>query len=245
MRLPWVVGAVCWGIFAKVDVDGQQICYSIGFLFKLRASVSARIKICGITRPQDAHQAASLGADAIGLVFYPPSPRAVTVAQAQAIAAVLPPFVQLVALFVDASESAIQSVLSHVPVSLLQFHGEESPQACQRWQRPYIKAIRMRPGTEVESLAARYAGASGILLDSYDPLQPGGTGQVFDWQRVPDSLRQRVILAGGLTPDNVRQALAQVRPAAVDVSGGVEAAKGIKQAEKMQAFINEVDGFEY
>lgn len=200
-----------------------------------------RVKICGITRPDDGQTAARLGADAIGLVFYAPSPRAVTLTQAQAVVAALPPFVSVVALFVDPAPAEVEQVLAAVPVDLLQFHGDEAPEDCRRYGRPYIKAIRMRPGLDVVAEAGRYADARGVLLDTYDPALVGGTGAAFDWSRVPAGLPLPVILAGGLTAANVAQAIKQVRPYAVDVSGGVEAAKGIKDAALLAAFIKEVE----
>ena len=196
-----------------------------------------RVKICGITRLEDALAAIRLGADAIGLVFYRPSPRAVTLEQAASIVSQLPPFVTVVGLFVNASDRQLSEVLEQVPLDLLQFHGEESPEACMGHGRPWIKAVRMRPSVDLVSVAQDYAGASGLLLDSYQSGVPGGTGQVFDWQRIPDALAAKIILAGGLNPQNVAQAIQQIHPYAVDVSGGVEAAKGIKDVEKMAAFI--------
>ena len=195
-----------------------------------------RVKICGITRLEDALAAIRLGADAIGLVFYPPSPRAVTVEQAASIVAQLPPFVTVVGLFVNASDSELSEVLEHVPLDLLQFHGEESPKACTGHGRPWIKAVRMRPSVDLEATARDYAEASGLLLDTYQAGVPGGTGQTFDWGRIPRELASKIILAGGLNPQNVEQAINQIHPYAVDVSGGVEAAKGIKDADKMAAF---------
>ena len=196
-----------------------------------------RIKICGITRREDALAAVSAGVDAIGLVFYPPSPRAIEPEQAAAIVAQLPPFVTVVGLFVGASRGEVARVLDRVPLDLLQFHGEEAPEACAGHGRPWIKAIRMREDVNLEQMRKRYAEASGLLLDTYRAGEPGGTGERFDWDRVPRSLSSQIVLAGGLNPDNVEQAVRQVRPYAVDVSGGVEAAKGIKDADKMAAFI--------
>jgi phosphoribosylanthranilate isomerase len=200
-----------------------------------------RVKICGITRLDDALAAIGLGADAIGLVFYPPSPRAVTVEQAAAIVSQLPPFVTKVGLFVNASRAELSDVLERVPLDLLQFHGEESPEACTGHGRPWIKAIRMHPSVDLEQMALDYVEASGLLLDTYQAGVPGGTGQTFDWDRIPRELASRIILAGGLNPQNVEQAICQIHPYAVDVSGGVEAAKGIKDAEKIAAFITGVN----
>jgi len=200
-----------------------------------------RIKICGITRPEDAQAAVRLGADAIGLVFYSASPRAVTIEQAQAIVAALPPFVTTVGLFVDAPLEQVSTTLQGVPLGLLQFHGHETPDDCAAFGRPYIKAVRMRPEVDLAAEALRYSTAQGLLLDTYQPGTPGGTGAAFDWGRVPAGLAKPVILAGGLTPQNVATAVRSVRPYAVDVSGGVEQAKGIKDAEKIAAFIREVN----
>ncbi len=199
-----------------------------------------RVKICGITRPEDARAAAKLGADAIGLVFYSASPRAVTIEQALAVCAALPPFVTRVGLFVNAPREEIQQVLHTVPLDLLQFHGDETPADCEGFGRPYVKALRMAAGMDVLATLASFSGAAGILLDSYKLGVPGGTGQTFDWSRVPRQTEHPIILAGGLTPGNVAMAIEQVRPYAVDVSGGVEAAKGIKDRDKMTAFMNEV-----
>ena len=199
-----------------------------------------RVKICGITRPNDGQDAAALGADAIGLVFYAASPRAVNIGTAQAICAVLPPFVTTVGLFVNAPRDEIQRVLEKVPLNVLQFHGDEAPAECEGFGRPYIKALRMAAGIDVLAQLKQFKGAAGILLDSYQAGIPGGTGQTFDWSRVPTETDQAIILAGGLQPQNVAMAIEQVRPYAVDVSGGVEAVKGIKDRDKMTAFMNEV-----
>ena len=201
-----------------------------------------RSKICGITRIEDALVAAEAGADAIGLVFYDKSPRAVDVRQARAILAALPPFVTSVGLFVNASRCFIGEVLDAVPLDVLQFHGDETPEQCEGHGRPWFKALRVRRGDDLHAEARRFAGARAILLDAYVPGVPGGTGERFDWSLIPADLPMPLILAGGLTPDNVTEAIASVRPYGVDVSGGVEAAKGIKDAAKVAAFIRRVRG---
>ncbi|MFC5695096.1 phosphoribosylanthranilate isomerase [Pseudomonas sp. GCM10022186] len=198
---------------------------------------AVRIKICGITRIEDALAAVAAGADAIGLVFYPGSPRAVTPAQAKAIVAALPPFVTSVGLFVDMPREELQQVLAEVPLDLLQFHGDETPEDCSGHGRPYIKALRVKPGDDIAAAIAAYPEAAGILLDTYVPGTPGGTGEAFDWDLVPQDAAKPLVLAGGLTPENVADAVRRVRPYAVDVSGGVEAGKGIKDPAKIQAFI--------
>ena len=202
--------------------------------------MTTRIKICGITRPEDGLIAANAGADAIGLVFYPKSPRAVTIAQAQAICAILPPFISVVALFVDAEHFEIEDVLAEVPVDLLQFHGSETANQCQGFKKPYIKAIRMKDDADLADAAEQYSTARGLLVDTYNPLEAGGTGEVFDWERVPDGLDTPIILAGGLEPSNVAAAIQQINPYAVDVSSGVEVSKGIKDADKIRAFVTAV-----
>ena len=201
---------------------------------------AVRSKICGITRIEDALIAAEAGADAIGLVFYAKSPRAVSIQQARDIVAALPAFVTTVGLFVNASREELNDVLAGVALDLLQFHGDETPAECESYQRPYIKALRVKPGDDIAQLAAPYAKARGILLDTYVPGVPGGTGAAFDWSLVPSGLPQPVILAGGLSAANVQAAIEQVRPYAVDVSGGVEAGKGIKDAAKIRAFMQAV-----
>lgn len=206
-----------------------------------------RVKICGITRIEDALAAAKAGADAIGLVFYGPSPRVVTAARAAQICASLPPFVTTVALFVDAPRAEINRVLATVPVDVLQFHGNEDPHYCDSFGRPWIKAVRMKDDVDLHEYAQAYRNASGLLVDSYVPGLPGGTGEVFNWGRVPQDLPLPVVLAGGLHPENVAAAVTQVRPWAVDVSGGVEQKNvqgrrsgGIKDASAIRAFINSV-----
>lgn len=199
-----------------------------------------RIKICGITRADDAQVAAEQGADAIGLVFYPHSPRAVTVDSAATIVAGLPPFVTTVALFVDAAVDEVRQVLANVPIDLLQFHGDEPEDYCQSFERPYIKAIRMQDETVLSDEASRYASAQALLVDTYVKGVAGGTGESFDWSLLPETLNKPIILAGGLTPENVQSAISQVHPWAVDVSGGVEASKGIKDADKIMQFVKGV-----
>lgn len=199
-----------------------------------------RSKICGITRVDDALTAAKAGADAIGLVFYAKSPRAVDVRQAREIVAALPPFVTTVGLFVNASRCEINEILDAVPLDMLQFHGDETPAQCEGFHRPWFKALRVGNGEDIEAEVARYANASGILLDTFVAGVPGGTGERFDWSLIPAALAKPLILAGGLTAENVQQAIAQVRPYAVDVSGGVEASKGVKDAAKVRAFVEAV-----
>lgn len=199
-----------------------------------------RSKICGITRVEDALAAVEAGADAIGLVFYAKSSRAVSVEQAAEIVQALPPFVTSVGLFVNMPREQLLAVLQQVPLDLLQFHGDESPAECEGYGRPYIKALRVRPGENVAAAMAPYAGARGILLDTFVEGVPGGTGAAFDWSLVPQGVARPIILAGGLEAHNVAAAIRQVRPYAVDVSGGVEASKGIKDAGKIRAFVKSV-----
>ena len=203
-----------------------------------------RVKICGITRIEDGLAAANAGADAIGLVFYEPSPRFVTVARAAAICASLPPFVTTVGLFVNATQADIENVLSQVPLDLLQFHGDEPAEFCSRFSRPWIKAVRMKDDVDLYQCAVQYRQAAGLLVDSYVAGIPGGTGETFNWDRLPKDLSLPVVLAGGLQPGNVADAVAQVRPWAVDVSGGVEQktvqggrSGGIKDHSAIRAFI--------
>ena len=195
-----------------------------------------RIKICGITRPEDARIAVEHGADAIGLVFYPKSPRAVTIEQAQDIAAAVPPFVTVVALFVDESASQIRSVLDQVPIGLLQFHGDEDAEFCSQFDRPWIKALRVRPETDIAGSCREFGGASGLLLDAWQDGVPGGTGTTFDWALADGDYPMPVVLAGGLNADNVGEAIATLKPFAVDVSGGVEAEPGRKDQQRIKEF---------
>ena len=199
-----------------------------------------RVKICGITREEDALTAVRHGADAIGLVFVEASPRHVSIAQAQAAIRSLPPFIAVVGLFVDAEPSFIEQVLKEVRLDMLQFHGDETPEECQRYARPYMKAIRVRPDTNLLQYALDYPRASALLLDAHVEGVAGGTGQRFDWSLIPADLPRPIVLAGGLNADNVAEAIKQVRPYAVDVSGGVESQKGIKDAGKIAAFMRGV-----
>ena len=209
--------------------------------------MAVRVKICGITRLQDVHAACNAGADALGFVFYERSPRHVTIAAATALVRALPPFVQSVGLFVNAEPAYIESVLQAVPLDLLQFHGDETPTDCARFGRPYIKAVRVNQDTDLLKYAADFAAARGLLLDAYVAGVPGGSGERFDWSLIPANLTKPMVLSGGLTPDNVAEAVQRIRPWAVDVSSGVEAAmfldgaevaaKGIKDPNKMAQFI--------
>ncbi|MGB7931476.1 MAG: phosphoribosylanthranilate isomerase [Gammaproteobacteria bacterium] len=199
-----------------------------------------RVKICGITRVEDALSAIEHGADAIGLVFFEGSPRHVTLEQAGRITAAVAPFVTVVGLFVDASPPGIRRVLENVPLGLLQFHGHEANDDCNGYGLPFIKSVAMKPDTDLREQIRAYPDAGGLLLDTWQPHIHGGGGQVFDWSRVPHDLALPVILAGGLTAANIATAIRQIRPYAVDVSSGVESGKGIKSAEKISAFMKGV-----
>jgi len=199
-----------------------------------------RVKICGITSVANAQAATQAGCDAIGLVFYQPSPRFVSIDQAKDIVSNLPPLVAAVGLFVDAPESEIRGVLSEVRLDLLQFHGDETPEECRKYGIPYIKAVRVREDSNLLQYAAAYWDARALLLDTFKEGTAGGTGEVFDWNLIPRHLSKPVILAGGLNPENVAEAIRRVQPYAVDVSGGVEKSKGIKDAAKISAFMQGV-----
>jgi phosphoribosylanthranilate isomerase len=199
-----------------------------------------RVKICGITRVEDALNAVAHGADAIGLVFYKPSPRNVEIEQAIEIANKIPAFVTVVALFVNAEPDFVRKVISQVKLDLLQFHGDETPQECASYGMPFIKAIRVKSDTNLVQCAKDFSASKALLLDTFTDGVVGGTGHVFDWNLIPAALDKPVILAGGLTAQNVAQAINQVKPYAVDVSGGVEVSKGIKDAEKIAAFMQQV-----
>jgi phosphoribosylanthranilate isomerase len=202
--------------------------------------MATAVKICGITRPEDALAAARAGAHAIGLVFYAPSPRYVTPSRAADIIRALPPFITTVALFVDAKSEEVLSTLAQAPAGLLQFHGSEPPAYCRQFDRPYVKAVRMSPGVDLLQYARDYHDAKALLLDNFVEGLHGGSGVAFDWSLIPRGLPLPVILSGGLTPENVMEAVRRVRPSAVDVSSGVESARGVKDAAKIAAFIKGV-----
>lgn len=201
--------------------------------------MTTRIKICGITRAEDARACVDLGADALGFVFYPPSPRYVAPAIAAALVRELPPFLTRVGLFVNAKPEAVRAVLAEAPLDLLQFHGDEDEKYCASFGLPYLKAARVRPGMDLLEYAVRFPSARAILCDAFVEGYGGG-GQTFDWSLIPPALPLRLVLSGGLGPQNVRAAVRAVRPAAVDVSSGVELAKGIKDHAKLAEFIAEV-----
>ncbi|MBI2800536.1 MAG: phosphoribosylanthranilate isomerase [Gammaproteobacteria bacterium] len=203
-----------------------------------------RIKFCGITRLIDALSAVELGVDALGFVFYQASPRWITPQVAREIVRALPPFVSTVGLFVNAPLAELREIVATTGIDVVQFHGRETAAECAASPRPYVKVVRMEPGLDLPALATTYRTARALLVDTYDPVLPGGTGRVFDWSRIPASRDFPVILAGGLSAANVAEALSIVRPYAVDVSGGIESSKGIKDPVKMQAFITEVKNFE-
>ena len=202
--------------------------------------MATAIKICGITRVEDALVAAHAGAQAIGLIFYAGSPRQVSHHIARRVVGALPPFVTPVALFVDAMPAEVERVIGEVKPQLLQFHGDETPEFCESFRMPYIKAAKVRPGVDLLQYARRYRSAKGLLLDAFVDGRHGGTGSTFDWTLIPDQLSLPLILAGGLHQDNVADAIRRIRPWAVDVSSGVEAATGIKDAAKVAAFIKGV-----
>jgi len=202
-----------------------------------------RIKICGLTRNQDVQVAVAEGADALGFVLYAPSPRAVTAEQAAKLIEHVPAFVTTVALFVNESIDEVKRILDVCSFDLLQFHGDESPEFCRQFNRPYMKAIRVRSAEDIHSAVQQYPDAKALLLDAYVENLPGGTGQAFDWRLIP-KLSIPWVLAGGLNANNVADAVNQVQPYAVDISGGVEASKGIKDAQKIKDFISEVRNVE-
>jgi phosphoribosylanthranilate isomerase len=204
-----------------------------------------RIKICGIKRPQDAELAAQLGVDAIGLVFYAASPRFVDTDQAQLVVRATTPFVNCVGLFLDATADYVGSVLSAVDLDLLQFHGRESKEFCESFGKKYLKSVPMLDAVDLAVFMARYPSASGFLLDAVQDGEAGGQGRTFSWSDIPKeltaSMQQPLILAGGLSPENVAEAIRVSGCCAVDVSSGVESEKGVKSAEKMRQFVNNVE----
>lgn len=199
-----------------------------------------RVKICGLTDVEMAHVAVSHGADAIGLVFYPPSPRFIEIAAAAEIVSSMPAFVTCVGLFVNADQQDVTKAIELTGIDLLQFHGNECPDYCAGFDFPYIKALRMKEDIDLLRERERYASARNLLLDTYIPGAPGGTGESFNWERIPQELAPEIILAGGLDPENVDSAIEAVKPYAVDVSGGVESSKGVKSAEKIEQFMRGV-----
>ena len=202
-------------------------------------STRTRIKICGLTREADVEAAVAAGADAIGFVLYPPSPRALSIDRAAQLAAMLPPFVTPVGLFVNATPDAIAAACAAMPTLLLQFHGDETPAACEAAERPFIRAARMAPGFDLVDFALQYASAAAVLLDAHVEGYGGG-GKVFDWSLIPASVPAPVVLSGGLNAANVGEGVLALRPWAVDVSSGVESAKGIKDAGLMRRFCDAV-----
>lgn len=199
-----------------------------------------RVKFCGITGTADARSAVDAGADALGFVFDPKSVRAISADAAQAIALSLPPFISTVALFRDAESEAVEKTLAQFHPDFLQFHGQESPEFCSRFRRPYLKAVSMSQPQDLEKWAARYAGAQALLLDSHGQGDLGGTGKPFDWALIRQPVKKPLVLAGGLNPDNVARAITMARPFAVDVSSGIECAPGIKDPQRMREFIQQV-----
>jgi phosphoribosylanthranilate isomerase len=199
-----------------------------------------RIKICGLREPAHARLAADAGADAIGMVFYPPSPRHLVIEEARALVEALPPFVAAVALFVDAEPTFVRHVLASIRVDLLQFHGNETREYCAQFGVPYLRAVRMGDETDLVEWSDRFDGARALLLDAHVPGQPGGTGRTFDWTRIPSTLPIPIVLSGGLDAGNVARAVREVRPFAVDVSSGVESSRGVKDPAKIVEFIRSV-----
>jgi phosphoribosylanthranilate isomerase len=202
--------------------------------------MATAVKICGITRVEDALAASHAGAHAIGLIFAPKSPRLVEVERAAAIVRALPPFVTAVTLFVDPEPAQVRAVIERVRPHLLQFHGDETPEFCAGFGLPFLKAVRVRAGVDLLQYARLYGAAKGLLLDAFVEGNHGGTGAVFDWSLIPREFPLPIVLAGGLDPGNVGEAVRRVRPWAVDVSSGVEASKGVKDAARVAAFIRGV-----
>ena len=198
-----------------------------------------RIKICGVSREADIAAAVEAGADAVGLVFHPGSPRFVTAERAAQLTRTLPPYVTPVGLFVNAAQAEVERILALVPALVLQFHGDESPEACNAFGRPYLRAARMAPGFDLLDFARRFSEAQGLLLDAHVEAF-GGSGKVFDWSLVPRGVPHRLVLSGGLHAGNVGSGIRELRPWAVDVSSGVESARGVKDAAAIHAFCDAV-----
>ena len=213
----------------------------------MKASSKIRVKICGITRIEDALHVAHAGGDAIGLVFYNKSPRNVSISQASQICSALPPFVTSVGLFMDANQAFVDSVLATVPLDLLQFHGSETPDFCAFFQRPYIKAVAMknRHSDDFVSYADTFKDAKGFLVDSHATGKAGGTGKTFNWNKLPLNYPKPIILAGGLTPANIADAIQQTEVYGVDLSSGVESSPGIKDKQMINQLMDEVRRAEY
>ncbi len=199
-----------------------------------------KVKICGFTNSENARDAAIAGVDAIGLVFYDKSPRNVDIQKAREIVAALPPFINRVGLFVNANPSFIDEVLCEVPLDTLQFHGDEEVVDCTQYQMPFIKSLRVTSKTNLDQIAEHFSDASALLLDSYNPNSYGGTGEIFDWSLARVKINLPIILAGGLNSENVSEAISQVNPYAVDASSGVESSPGMKDIDKILAFIQSV-----
>jgi phosphoribosylanthranilate isomerase len=204
-------------------------------------TLRTRTKICGLTNLEDALFAIHSGADALGFVFYPPSPRYINIEQASKIIKQLPPFVTIVGLFVDENIDQIKKTILQVKIDLLQFHGHEDEAFCQQFSRPYIKAIRIKADSDLNQSIEQFNSAKAILLDTYVKGTPGGTGEAFNWDLIPEKTKKPIILAGGLTPDNIQSAIKTVHPYAVDISGGVEKQKGLKDHHKIKSFIQNVN----
>jgi len=202
--------------------------------------MSVRVKVCGITRCEDAKIAVQLGVDAIGFVFWPKSARYISPDLARQIATNIPPFICTVGVYVDPDLEWVEETVKVAKINLLQFHGDESPEFCNQFSQPYIKAIRVKQDTDLLQYVEWYSTAKGLLLDTYTVDTPGGTGHVFDWRLIPQHLPMPLILSGGLNSNNVAMAIKQIQPWAVDVSSGVEASKGIKDEKKIFAFMQGV-----
>ncbi|PCI20510.1 MAG: phosphoribosylanthranilate isomerase [Piscirickettsiaceae bacterium] len=199
-----------------------------------------RVKICGITRSEDALAAVKYGADALGFVFYEGSKRFISIQKADSIFNKIPPFINKVALFVNEKHDVVVNAINALNINLLQFHGDEDEAYCESFNMPYLKAIRMTNNTDLLAVSEEFHSASGLLIDAYDDAHYGGTGKTFDWTLLPEQCRQPIILAGGLTMNNVKDAIISTHPYAVDVSSGVEQSKGIKDHQLIKQFMNEV-----